>query len=712
MQSFNARCTPVACLFMLVFANAAHASEAAGAYQVNPVSEELAAEYGLDPTYYKKCTVVQDIMIATSSQVSDHAHLEAAYQFDMIMSSINAEIAKRIRASKALCILLGYQELTSDLPQFSSDKTGKELDFYNWRQRGFLTRISDRPTVVFAEEDVLEYEGGMQLESILIHEFGHVIHGAGFDEPLQKRLTEVFQRAQAAGIWNDGRAAQRFRRVKSETPVSLFDALVKSFPEQSPKLIKKCLDGGDILVNGKPTNSQAKVTREDKVLVVFGGPKECYARKNRAEYWAEGVQCWYDTNRTMDHDHNHIHTREQLQAYDPALAALCQDVLGASEWRFASPRQRAGKLHLADFNPANSPEVVAPAHIEEAAYNYYDKYWKEYWQRLRDKHAEQTTSHPVPASPLWLTYKGKAGPGGGKHVVFVAADQEYRSEQSMPMLAKILAERHGFDCTVLFALNQKDEVDPTQKIRWQDKDVLHNIPGLEHLPTADLLVLFSRLITLPDEQIQHIVNYLDSGKPIIGIRTANHGFLGNFPYTKDGKPVRFGDDVLGGSFRGHHGNWHADSTRGILVEDMKDHPILAGVKDIWGPSDVYRTYPEGQSLPPDCQALVYGQPLLGRQPTDSANTKKEPLPIAWTKTWTGATGKTARVFHVTMGSAKDYESEGLRRLTLNAAYWCLGMEFQIQATSSVEYVGDYVPLASGFNYEKLGVVARKPAAYR
>ncbi|MDP7020452.1 MAG: ThuA domain-containing protein [Pirellulaceae bacterium] len=688
---------------------------AAADYEISPISAELAKEYGLEREFYKKGTLVQDILIATSDQVSDHAHREAAYQFDMIMKSIDEAIAARIRENKVLCILIGHRELTSDVPQFKTDKTGKELDFYNWRQRGFLTRINKRPTVVFAEEDVLEYEGGMQLESILIHEFGHVIHGAGFDDALQKRLTEVFQRARAKGIWMDGRAAQRYRRVKSKTPVSLLDALVKSFPDQSPDLIQRCLDGGDITVNGKPANSKVKVSKQDKVLIVFGGEKECYAHRNRAEYWAEGVQCWYNTNRTMDHDHNHIHTRAQLQAYDPALAELCADVLGESEWRFVSPRKRAGQDHLDGFDPKTSPRVVDPEHIENAAYDYYDKYWKNYWTRLRKKHS--VSSHPVPDSPRWLTYAGrndstKTSPGRGKHIVLIAAEQEYRSEQSMPMLAKILSHHHGFHCTVLFAVNDKNEVDPTQKIRWQDKTVTHNIPGLEHLASADLMILFSRLLTLPDEQIQHVIKYIDSGRPIIGIRTANHGFLENFPYQKDGKRVRFGEDVLGGSFRKHHGRWHADSTRGIFIEEAKSHPILTGVKDIWGPSDVYRTYPEGKSLPANCRALVLGQPLVGRRPTDGPNREKEPLPIAWTKSWTGTTGKTARVFHVTMGSARDYQSAGLRRLTVNASYWCLGMEKQIRPDSSVEYVGEYRPLESGFNYEKLGVVPRKPAAYR
>ena len=355
------------------------------AYQVKPLTDAQAAEYKLAPSFYKKCTEVQEILIATSEKVSDFAHLETAYLFDQIMRSIDPEVAGRIRQQKVLCILVAHNEFTSDVPQFTSDKTGKELDFYNWRSRGFLTRKENRPVVLFAEEDVMEYEGGMQLESILVHEFGHVINGAGFNEQQQQRLTDCFERARAKAIWNDGRAAQRYRRVKSETPVSLYDALQDSFPQQSPELIRNCLKHGDILVNGKATSPRVKVTVRDKVLINFGGPKECYAHKNRAEYWAEVLQCWYDTNRTMDHDHNHIHTREQLKAYDPVAALLCADVLGDSKWRFVSPRLRAGKDHLAGYDPATAPKVVDPVHIENAAYDYYDKYWKDYWQRLEEK---------------------------------------------------------------------------------------------------------------------------------------------------------------------------------------------------------------------------------------------------------------------------------------------------------------------------------------
>ena len=326
----------------------------------------------------------------------------------------------------------------------------------------------------------------------------------------------------------------------------------------------------------------------------------------------------------------------------------------------------------------------------------------------------EVLAHPVPESPLWLTYPGNGdGAGKGKHIVLIAADQEYRSEQSMPMMARLFSETHGFDCTVLFGVNDEGLVDPTMPVypKKGEEDAFkkHSIPGLEHLAKADLVIFNMRLLTLPEEQLKKIVAYLESGKPLIGIRTANHGFRGPLPYKKDGKRVRFGDDVLGGAFRGHHGNWHADSTRGIIIEEAKDHPVLVGVEDVWGPSDVYRTYPEGGGLPDGCTALLMGQPLVGRQPDDGPNPKKIPLPIAWTKTWTGTTGNTARVFHVTMGSARDYQSAGLRRLTVNAAYWCLNLEDEIRPDLKVDIVGEYQPLASGFNYKKLGVVP-KPAS--
>ncbi len=322
----------------------------------------------------------------------------------------------------------------------------------------------------------------------------------------------------------------------------------------------------------------------------------------------------------------------------------------------------------------------------------------------------------IPESPQWLTYRGASGPGQHKQIVLISAEQEYRSEQSMPMLAKVLAEHHGFDCTVLFGVNRQGLVDPTMPVYpkkgEEDKFQSHSISGLEHLDKADMVIFFTRLLTLPEDQKKAIVKYLDSGKPIMGLRTANHGFRGSLPYRIDGRQIRFGEDVLGGTFRGHHGNWHQDSTRGDLVESMRAHPVLVGVQDIWGPSDVYRTFKEGGQLPEGCTALVYGQPLIGREQGGASNPDKQPLPIVWIKNWTTSRGEKARVFHSTMASAKDLESAGLRRLLVNGVYWCLAMEDEISADRSVEIVGQYQPLASGFNYEALGVIPQNPQHYK
>src|SRR5512136_1838308 len=115
-----------------------------------------------------------------------------------------------------------------------------------------------------------------------------------------------------------------------------------------------------------------------------------------------------------------------------------------------------------------------------------------------------------------VVYQGKAGPGQGKHIVFLAGDEEYRSEEGLPMLAKILAARHGFKCTVAFSLNPADgTIDPL---------TLTNMPGMSALDSADLCVMGLRFRELPDPQMKHFADYLSAGKPIIALRTSTHAF--------------------------------------------------------------------------------------------------------------------------------------------------------------------------------------------
>ena len=239
----------------------------------------------------------------------------------------------------------------------------------------------------------------------------------------------------------------------------------------------------------------------------------------------------------------------------------------------------------------------------------------------------------------------------------------------------------------------------------------HRIPGLEHLATADCVILLSRFMQLPDDQLKHFHDYFDSGKPLIALRTANHGFWGDWKYKKGDQKVSLGK-LLGGRFMGHHGGWHREATRGIVAEENKSHPILQGVTDVWGTSDVYRCHNEKNPFPKDAQLLMRGQPLVDLTREAKPNPKKEPLPIAWTKIWKGNKDLETRILHFTMGSGIDFQNPGVRRLVINGVYWGIGMEDAIHADSSVEIVGEYAPLKSGFGYEKLGVQPHKPAFYK
>jgi len=308
----------------------------------------------------------------------------------------------------------------------------------------------------------------------------------------------------------------------------------------------------------------------------------------------------------------------------------------------------------------------------------------------------------VQADP-WATYPGGDGPGKGRRIVLLTGDEEYRSEEGLPMLAKILSVRHGFDCTVLFSINPQDgTIDPT---------VLNNIPGLEKLASADLVIMKLRFRELPDAEMKLFVDYLNAGKPIIGLRTSTHAFSyeknKQSPYVKyDWRNSQwaggFGQQVLGETWVDHHGKHGVESTRGVINEALKSHPILRGVDDVWCPSDVYTV----AHLPKDAQVLMYGQVLTGMTATDAPvqGKKNEPLmPLVWIRDYKGETGNTSKIFTTTMGAAVDLENEGLRRLLVNAAYWATGLSQKIPARADVRFVGNYKPGWFGFGKFTKGV---------
>jgi hypothetical protein len=312
-----------------------------------------------------------------------------------------------------------------------------------------------------------------------------------------------------------------------------------------------------------------------------------------------------------------------------------------------------------------------------------------------------------------ITYQpGKVGGGAGKHIVFVCGEWEYRCEESLPMMAKILATHHGFKCTVLFSINPKDgTVHPPTTT---------NIPDMHLLKTADMMVVFAMDLELPDEQMKHFVDFVDSGKPVFGIRCTLLSFKynrnKNSPYAERFDCRRNGGysvPLFGESWKGHYGHHAKESTRGLRAGLQERNPLLRGVFDVWGTTDVYRI----TTVPDDATVLMYGQVLTGMKPTDPPNLKKCVMPMVWTrlikpknkKGEVDKSKKPRRVVMSTIGASQDMESEDLRRLYVNCIYWAVGLESKIPAKADVSYVGGpYKGSKFGRNTWKKGL---KPADF-
>lgn len=323
----------------------------------------------------------------------------------------------------------------------------------------------------------------------------------------------------------------------------------------------------------------------------------------------------------------------------------------------------------------------------------------------------------------WINYPGNNEVKKKYKIVLVSGDEEYRSEEALPMLAKILSVHHGFDCIVLFAQDPKHPgiIDPNET---------KNIPGLEQLDDADLMILFTRFRELPDEQMEHFQKHLEKGKPVIGIRTATHAFhfvdttstwkhWGNY-YQGDEKEWTggFGRKILGVNWFSHHGHHKHQSTRGIFAPGTNAHPLLNGIEDssIWGPTDVYGVpLPLSDAIDPILLGQVIDRKnefdeadvLFGMRPSDmDVATKNEAnknvlnpndpmMPIVWTKTYEIENGRKGKAITSTIGSSTDLLNEPLRRLFVNAAYHLLTLPVPEKAEVSI--VGDYKPTQFQFH---------------
>jgi hypothetical protein len=338
-------------------------------------------------------------------------------------------------------------------------------------------------------------------------------------------------------------------------------------------------------------------------------------------------------------------------------------------------------------------------------------------------------------APFILTYEGKDGPGKGKHVVLISGDEEYRSEEAMPMLGKLLAEKHGFKATVLFTINppgwtpreieefkkaNKDATppapnDPDPRDGTIDPNESTNMPGSQAIDSADLIIMSLRFRKWPEADLKRFGDYLAAGKPVIGLRTSTHAFSDipkSSPYAwlNWSNAGGFGRKILGETWVNHWGGHKSQATKGIIEPGAEKDPLLRGVTDVFGTTDVYEAYPAA-----DSKILLRGQVLKGMKPDDApaegkkkrANDKQEQgvndpmMPVAWSREVKNDAGKTNKALCTTMGAASDLTNEGLRRLIVNAAYAFTGLEVPEKADVTVG--AEFQPTMYGFGGFKKGM---------
>ena len=297
-----------------------------------------------------------------------------------------------------------------------------------------------------------------------------------------------------------------------------------------------------------------------------------------------------------------------------------------------------------------------------------------------------------------IVYEGGPGPGQGKHIVFLASDHEYRAEETCPALARILAKHLGFKCTVVFGVDANGHIEAGSS----------KVNGLEALEKADLFVIFARFLNLPDDQMAHIVAYLERGGPVVGLRTSSHAFKipaqskyakYDFKSKTEGYENGFGHQVLGNTWVGHYGTNHKQGTRITTVPEQRGHVILTGVGETaFCHAGAYVGKPG-----PDFTVLTMSQPLVSMQPDAAPDTAKPPMPSTWTRHYVAKDGSKHRVFHSTQGASEDILDENYRRLIINGILWAAGMENQIKADLDISFVGPYKPKTFSFKGEAKGV---------
>jgi type 1 glutamine amidotransferase len=321
--------------------------------------------------------------------------------------------------------------------------------------------------------------------------------------------------------------------------------------------------------------------------------KGTYAASNFGELWAEAVQTWFNTNRENDAQHNHVNLRKELKEYDPALAKLVEEALGDTPWRYTKVTDRKGREmgHLKGYDPAKAPKFAWPRKVRQGFRR---------WQ-LAEK-----AKKPEKRQTL--------------NIHLIGGAREYKAVESLTAWGARIEKKYLVSCKRSFGA-----------------DKAKSLKNLNQLKDADLLVVFARRLEISGEQLKTIKDYIASGRPVIGIRTASHAFQ-NY--------LEFDRDVLGGSYSGHLGD--EKGVKVIINNSTARHQIVSGVYEWTRSGKLYRN----KELAKGATLLLTGQGA------------KESHPIAWART----IGE-QRVFYTSMGTVEDFSNDTFNMMLDNAVEW-------------------------------------------
>lgn len=233
------------------------------------------------------------------------------------------------------------------------------------------------------------------------------------------------------------------------------------------------------------------------------------------------------------------------------------------------------------------------------------------------------TAAALVASPALADSAANAARQAPLKVLMLSASNEYHSDESLAEFKRHLEAKHGALCTLVTGVEKGD-----------------SLPGIEAIDGTQVLVVFTRRVSLAGEALERVKRYCQSGKPVVGIRTASHAFQ---------TWLEFDREVLGGDYQNHFGAGPICEVK--LVANARNHPVLNGVRAFKSPGSLYKN----PGVAADVQLLLTG--------TIPDHTE----PVAWTRTHKGG-----RVFYTSLGHPNDFKEPNFRQLLTNGVLWAGG----------------------------------------